>query len=142
MRQVGAAHHQRVDAVDGRDLRCPVHTARRLDLHKADRIGLERAIASVAAPAASGHAARAARRVAKPLDESRGVGPRLHARRDHPVHPGVEDGARAGSVGQAHESGGSRGPRADGEGLHVAHPERAVLEVDPDEVNRTRGELG
>jgi hypothetical protein len=91
----------------------------------------------IAASAPGGYAARAARWMAELLDEPSRVPGALHPRSYDAVGTGVEYRADARGVGarQADESGSACRATGNGEWLDVRDSKRAVLEVDPDEVD-------
>ena len=78
------------------------------------------------------------------VDEAARLRGRVDPRRDQAVHTRVQDRRHPRAVGarQAHQHGRSRGARRNRERRHVARVERAVLEVDPDEVEWLAHQLG
>ncbi len=91
-----------------------------------------------------GEAAAADRREVRSGDQLRGVLRRVDTRGDHAVDAAVEQRAEQLGVGARwpHERRGAAGAGCDRERLHVADRQRAVLHVDPEEVEPTGRDLG
>ena len=70
------------------------------------------------------------------------LGGRLDVRSDDPVDARVEHRRGRPRVGEPHEGGAAGRASGDRERLDVSRAERAVLEVDPDEIERLGDQLG